>query len=103
MQRKPPSRPRRFVMFGLFVLEPLAMWLRGYPVAGDLVVRCRRGHVYRTIWIPSVSVKSIRLLWWRVQWCPVGKHVSIVTPVRKTELSDQLERAADEHRDLRIP
>jgi hypothetical protein len=103
MRRRPGSRRRRFLIIGALVLEPVAMWLRGYPVAGNLVVRCRQGHLFTTIWLPGATLKSIRLLWWRVQWCPVGKHVSIVTPVRKTELSEEQKRVASEHRDLRIP
>jgi hypothetical protein len=104
MRRSPKSRRRRFlIIVGALVLEPVAMWLRGYPVAGNLVVRCRQDHLFTTIWLPGVSLKSIRLIWWRVQWCPVGKHLSIVTPVKKTELSDEQKRVATGNRDLRIP
>jgi hypothetical protein len=99
------SRRRRrwLVVFLWFLLEPLAMWVRGYRIAGNLPVRCRRGHLYTTLWIPGVSLKSVRFAWWRLQWCPVGRHWSIVTPVREAELSDEEKRFADEHRDLRIP
>jgi hypothetical protein len=31
------------------VAEPLAMWARGYPLGGDLIVRCREGHLFTTI------------------------------------------------------
>jgi len=30
------------------------MWLRGYPIGGRLVVRCRQGHLFTTLWIPGV-------------------------------------------------
>jgi len=85
------------------VAEVGVLWMRAGRLAGDVVVRCRSGHVYTTIWIPGISVKSLRLGWWRVQRCPVGEHWSLVTPVRESELSDGDRRLAREHRDIRIP
>jgi hypothetical protein len=100
----PSSRRRRrlLIVAGLLA-EPVAMKLRGYPIGGNLVVRCRKGHLFTTIWLPSVSLKSIRFLWWRLQRCPVGNHWSIVTPVRPRELTEDERRIAGEHRDIRIP
>jgi hypothetical protein len=86
------------------VLPEMAMLkMRGYGFAGDVVVRCRRGHVYTTIWIPGASLKSVRLGWWRLQRCPVGGHWSLVTPVRQSALTEDERRAASESRDIRIP
>jgi hypothetical protein len=79
------------------------MWLRGYPIGGRLVVRCRQGHLFRTLWIPGVSVKALRLGWWRFQRCPVGPHWSVVTPVRESELSQRELRAANRRRDTWAP
>jgi hypothetical protein len=39
--------------------EPLAMWARGYPIGGNLIVRCRHGHLFTTLWVPSASVKAL--------------------------------------------
>ena len=75
----------------------------GYEIPGNVVVRCRRGHLFTTIWIPGVSVKSIRLGWWRIQRCPVGPHWSIVVPVREMDLSRRESRRAHELRDIRVP
>ena len=83
--------------------EALALRLRGYPMGTDVVVRCRRGHVFSTIWLPGVSVKALRLLWWRVQRCPVGAHWTIVVPVRHGELGETELRAAHERKDVRLP
>jgi hypothetical protein len=83
--------------------EIVVLKSRGYRVAGDVVVRCREGHLFTTIWVPGVSVKAVRLAWWRVQRCPVGKHWSIVTPVRRSELTEEEKRAASENRDIRVP
>jgi hypothetical protein len=80
----------------------VARW-RGYRFGLNLVVRCRRGHLFTTIWIPGVSVKSIRLGWWRLQRCPVGPHWSIVTPVRDADLTDEERLLAGERRDSRVP
>ena len=88
---------------GAMLAEALLMRARGYPVGGNLVVRCRRGHLFTTLWIPGVSVKALRLVWMRVQWCPVGRHLSLVTPVRATELDDDATRRARSRYDVRLP
>ena len=75
----------------------------GYPAAGNVVVRCRKGHVFTTIWIPGASLKALRMGWWRFQHCPVGRHPAFVTPVRRSDLTAQEQRAADAIRDIRIP
>lgn len=98
------SRRRRLlIILSAFLLEPVAMKLRGYPIGGNLVVRCRKGHLFTTIWLPGASLKALRLGWWRLQRCPVGKHWSIVTPVKESDLSEKERRMASEHRDIRIP
>lgn len=75
----------------------------GYGFGGNTLVRCRQGHLFTTIWIPGASVKALRLGWWRFQRCPVGKHWSIVTPVRAADLSDAQLRLARVHHDVRVP
>jgi hypothetical protein len=75
----------------------------GYRVGGKTVVRCRRGHLFTTIWIPGASIKSIRLGWWRIQRCPVGRHWSIVVPVREADLSARQRRSAHQVHDVPIP
>ncbi|BDZ45207.1 hypothetical protein [Naasia aerilata] len=66
----------------------------GYSVGGRTVVRCRSGHLFTTWWIPGISVKSIRLGWWRLQRCPVGQHWTLVSPVRAADLSGRERRSA---------
>jgi hypothetical protein len=83
--------------------EPVAMKMRGYPLGGRLVVRCHKGHLFTTLWIPGVSVKSLRFLWWRFQRCPVGNHWSIVTPVHESELSRGEKRVARKRHDIPLP
>jgi hypothetical protein len=98
------SRRRRLlILAAAALLEPVAMKLRGYPIGGNLVVRCRKGHLFTTIWIPGASLKSVRFGWWRLQRCPVGKHWSIVTPVKESELTEAEKRTASQHKDLRLP
>jgi len=79
------------------------MRLRGYRVGANVIVRCRDGHLFTTIWIPGVSLKAVRLGLWRFQRCPVGKHWSIVTPVREAHLSEEERRSAGERKDIPIP
>ena len=83
--------------------EPVVMKLRGYRMGGNLVVRCRRGHLFTTIWVSGASLKSVRLGWWRFQRCPVGRHWSFVTPVKESNLTEEEKRLAGEHKDVRIP
>jgi hypothetical protein len=83
--------------------EAIVLMRRGYPLAGEVVVRCGRRHLFTTIWIPGVSVKAFRLGPWRVQRCPVGNHWSIATPVRRSDLTDRENRTATETRDIRLP
>lgn len=75
----------------------------GYKIGGNVVVKCRQGHLFTTIWIPGASLKAIRLGWARIQRCPVGKHWTLVTPVRDSDLTDEERRIAAQHRDVRIP
>jgi hypothetical protein len=96
------SRRRRLIVIALLI-EPLAMKLRGFPIGGRLIVRCRRGHLFTTIWIPSFSLKALRLLWLRVQYCPVGRHWSVVVPVREKELTADEERIARDRHDIPLP
>ena len=72
-------------------------------MGGNVVVRCRRGHLFTTIWVPGVSLKSVRLGWWRFQRCPVGGHWSLVTPVKESGLSEEERRSAHAVKDARIP
>jgi hypothetical protein len=57
----------------------------------------------RTIWFPAVSIKLVRLWCWRLQHCPVGRHWSIVTPVRESDLSEHERLSASETTDIRLP
>ena len=98
------SRNRRTLMIVAAVLaEPVVMKLRGYRMGGNVVVRCRRGHLFTTIWVPGASLKAVRLGWWRFQRCPVGRHWSFVTPVKASNLTEEEKRLAGEHKDVRIP
>ena len=76
---------------------------RGFVFGADTVVRCRRGHLFTTLWIPGASLKAVRLGWWRLQRCPVGSHWSLVTPATVAQLTEEERRFASQHRDTRIP
>jgi hypothetical protein len=72
-------------------------------MGGNTTVRCREGHLFTTIWVPGASIKSVRLGWARLQYCPVGRHWTLVTPVKDSDLSEEEKRIAAENRDIRIP
>jgi len=60
---------------------------RGSDGTGRVIVRCRDGHLFTTVWLPGVSFKAIRLGTMRLQRCPVGAHWTIVTPVSEDDLT----------------
>jgi hypothetical protein len=75
----------------------------GYNLGMNTVVRCRQGHLFTTIWIPGVKLKGLDFGVARFQWCPVGRHWTLVTPVRESDLTDEERAIAAEHHDIRIP
>ena len=99
------TRRRRILVAVIlaYVVGTIVARMLGYRVGRNTIVRCRAGHVFTTIWIPGVSVKALRLGWWRLQRCPVGRHWSFVTPVRESALSAEQRQFAHEHHDVRIP
>jgi hypothetical protein len=104
MSTSETKRRRGLAVAGAAVLGDLAfLRARGYPLGGNVVVRCSQGHRFETIWLPAASLKSIRLGPWRFQRCPVGRHWAFVTPVDRSALSSRQRRAARRHRDIRIP
>lgn len=101
------KRTRRRLVLGAVVAGYAAgtAWAvrSGYSFGRDVTVRCRAGHVFRTIWIPGVSVKSARLGMWRLQWCPPGRHVSLVHPVKPADITGQMRAEAARFRDVPVP
>jgi hypothetical protein len=80
----------------------------GYKLGTNVVVRCRQGHVYSTVWIPGVKLKAVDLVVARFQHCPVGEHWSLAVPVRDGDLTngdpaDGDLKFAREHHDVPIP
>ena len=75
----------------------------GYNLGTSTVVRCRQGHLFTTVWIPGVKLKELDLVVARIQRCPVGRHWSLVVPVRDKDLTEAELQSAREHHDIRIP
>jgi hypothetical protein len=105
MRSDKSSKRKRAGIFAttMILAEAVGVWLRTGRPGGNIVVRCRQGHVFTTLWVPGVSVKALRLGLWRVQRCPVGGHWSLVTPVRESALSGGERRLARQHHDIRVP
>lgn len=87
----------------LLVTQTVVARRAGYKVGGSTVVRCAKGHIFTTTWVPGVSLKAVRLGLVRFQRCPVGHHWSLVTPINEADLTDEQKRVAAENRDTRIP
>lgn len=102
-----PSVGRRsrtaLLIIGALATFTLVARRRGYKLGTDTVVRCRQGHLFSTIWIPGVKIKAVDLGVARLQRWPVGKHWSLVVPVREADLSDEERAFAHSHRDVRLP
>ena len=104
MAKQRRRRGRAFAIGAAFlVVEAAGLRRRTGRMAGTVVVRCRAGHLFTTIWIPGASLKSVRLGWWRFQRCPVGRHWTLVTPVRESELGESDLAAAHQVHDARVP
>ncbi len=101
--RKPTRKRVVRSVLAAVAFETISLWLRSGKLGGNVIVRCRDGHLFTTMWIPAVSVKALRLGPWRVQRCPVGHHWTIVTPVRETELTPEQLESARAHHDRRLP
>jgi hypothetical protein len=103
-KRRWSANQRRLLFIAAGVLlETAALRQRAHRLGGNVIVRCRQNHLFTTIWIPAVSLKALRLVWWRGQYCPVGGHWTIVTPVHVAALSDDERSAATQSHDIRIP
>ncbi len=97
------TRNRLVLLIAIIAGGTLIARRLGYKIGGNTVVRCRQGHLFTTIWVPGASLKAIRLGWARIQRCPVGKHWTLVMPVKDSDLSDEERRTAAQNRDVRIP
>ena len=87
----------------LIVWQTLAMKRGGYRLGGDVIVRCREGHLFTTVWIPFASFKAVRLGMVRFQRCPVDGRLTFVTPVRDGDLTEQERAEAAQYHDVRVP
>ncbi len=90
------------VIAGYAVATVIAL-SRGYKFGPNVPVRCRAGHLFTTVWIPGASVKALRLGPWRVQWCPVGRHVTVVTLLKDADLTQDEREFAAAHHDTPVP
>jgi hypothetical protein len=72
---------------------------KGYAIPGKTIVRCDQGHLFTTTWVEGGSLKAIRLgPLTRYQRCPVGRHWTVVHPVKEEDLPDEQRRIiADLH------
>ena len=101
---KKPTKSQRLLVAAVLLVVGTVMARRlGYKVGWRTIVRCRQGHLFTTIWIPGLSVKAVRLGWFRLQRCPVGPHLSLVSPVREADLTPMERALAERTRDVQIP
>lgn len=73
------------------VLASLNIFMRrrGYSIPGATVVRCSKGHLFKTTWIEGTSFHAIKLgPRTRYQHCPIGNHWAVVHPVKDEDLTE---------------
>ncbi len=68
----------------------------------ETVVRCNKGHLFATIWVPLGSFKAVRLGPRRYQRCPVGRHWAFVRRVNADELTPAEREAAAAVHDVHV-
>jgi hypothetical protein len=44
-------RRRPLVIIAPLAVELLGLWLRTHRVGGNVIVRCREGHLFTTVWV----------------------------------------------------
>ena len=105
--KSPDRRNRRLVIAGTiaasYVVGILAARRMGYRFGRNVVVKCHAGHVFSTIWIPAASFKAIRLGLWRMQWCPVGRHIALIHPIKDVDLTEEMRDVAAVKHDIPVP
>jgi hypothetical protein len=67
------------------------------------IVRCSRGALFETLWIPFGSFKAIRLGRRRLQRCPVHHRWEMIAKVDPATLTDDERAQAALHPAGRIP
>ena len=78
----------------LLILTRLRAPMREGGRAERVIVRCSRGHLYSTTWLPLGSFKAIRLGNTRIQQCPICEKPRETVRVNIGELTPQeIERA----------
>jgi hypothetical protein len=85
------------VIAAVVLIRVVAAKMRGRPVlGGEIIVRCSKGHLFRTHWSALGSLTSIRLGPARFQHCPVGDHWSLVRPVPDSDLTAEDRRMVEQ-------
>jgi hypothetical protein len=97
------TRHSALVAIGLIVVATFIARRLGYKLGGNVVVRCREGHLFTTLWIPGVKLKGLDLGIARWQRCPVGEHWSLVVPMRDRDLTEAEREFAAAHHDVWLP
>jgi hypothetical protein len=101
--RRKRGRAIAAVVITCYVVGSIVATRAGYRLGRNAIARCRQGHLFSTIWIPGGSLKAIRLGLWRIQWCPVGRHVDLVRLVKESDLTESEREFAASHRDTLVP
>jgi hypothetical protein len=77
------------VVVAVVVALNVRMRRAGYAIPGRAAVRCKDGHLFRTMWVEGGAFTAVRLgLTTRYMRCPVGNHWAIVHPVKEADLTD---------------
>ncbi len=91
------------LIVGALVVLAAVMAARRGEDGLERIVRCRSGHLFTSTYVPGASIKAVRLWNRRLQWCPVGRHWTLVRTVPAATLTAEERAAARSVHDSRIP
>jgi len=72
---------------------------KGFKRNGEVIARCRQGHLFTTVWVGRFTWRQLDLGFARIQRCPVDGRLTVVRPVDVFELTAEEKRAAKRIRD----
>ncbi len=67
---------------------------KGFKRDGEVIARCRDGHLFTTIWVGEFSWHKLDLGWAKIQRCPVDGRLTIVRAVEPGQLTTEEKKAA---------
>jgi hypothetical protein len=82
-----------------FAVGAMVASRKGFKRDGEVVARCRQGHLFTTVWVGRFSWRQLDLGFAKIQRCPVDGRLTVVRPADVSALTPEQKRAAKRVRD----